>query len=314
MPLAVGNKPLSDFPKDDEHVRWYLARIAELKTVIGTQVDIVFSDKHIKPRKEGNQKPRFFGMWCSESIARKEDSTGGITETWTYYERIGNDGKFLPYLYPFNGQKLFDLDGDDVDLLIFMVFISPGCEPLPELKHQNPKKTANRHWKINNRKIIDKEEDNFNKKKAELYFTLQGLPVEVLRSIAEKEFEVQSVNRLNETVLRNTIMQKATATKQTFENLDISKYSSHLTGIKVLMESMIRANLLDYDKKKYYWRYKQDNGAFDESDEGKVLFIGTIKEQHDKKETRLIEHLLEHPEVLEVFRKKLNDKKITVEA
>jgi hypothetical protein len=187
-------------------------------------------------------------------------------------------------------------------------------EIVEELKNmQNKRKGALRPFKIENRKLVDKADFTFTKKKSQLFSQLEAMPIEVLRVIAEKEYETQSVNRLSEHQLVNIIYNKATISRNTLEALNLSQYSGQIESVQVLMNNMISNNILDFNKKTYTWMYKDKEGHFvvDGTSKG-VLHIGPAKEAQENKEKKLLEYLLGHPDIIEDFRIKLREANITV--
>jgi hypothetical protein len=311
--ISVDGKKLDLSVKDDPKVKFFNECMNALENKCGERISIEYTNAHIKRVDNRMQRAPQLSIWLSETINRD-----GVNEKWTYYENEElNDGKVIRYLpnrFIFNGNKTWDLNTEAKDLPFFLIFISPNCEIISELKGlQNQKPLALKRITITTRIVIDKDTAALNKKKALLYNILYNdLPDEVIKTIAfEPPYSIADSNRIAVLQLRNILYQKITSDEKALKNFDASKYNSEIMMVKSVIHDMIVRNLLDFNNKRKYWQYKLASGEWD--DNGDVLFISTAKKNIEEKDKRLFEYCLEHPEIVTTFKAKIKNIEVSVE-
>lgn len=273
MPLLLNGTVVRLDDKSNEHSKFVNDCLKLIKDKAGKRIEIDLTDLHREQHIDEFVGPvrnaqinGVVRMPLVENVLRD-----GVNEEWRYYKKTtgfkkdGRTPKYEPRFIEIKGKTPFHGIKTDLELLFFMVFISPICEKSPLLKSkQNP----NPENKSASYKVLMPEYDagieaDFEKQKARaMNMIYNEMSEESLRSIARGTFNVPGTDTMGKNQLMKAVANSAFVNAQTLELFMIDSNVNPAVEIKDLINEAIEKNKITKNNQfgKPKWVYVTEEG------------------------------------------------------
>lgn len=139
--LVVNGQELNFQDASNVYTKRFNDSMAALKRVSGGSIVLDWTQRHFVEIEGGPSAQKEHATGVTFGMTQNTIVDGKV-EHWTYYEDMRQSGerkKYLPRNYTFNDTTGFNGEDANMELLFFLVFISPFCEKCPKIgKFQNP--------------------------------------------------------------------------------------------------------------------------------------------------------------------------------
>jgi hypothetical protein len=307
--LAVNGKTLllrDKSMENDLHVKLVNDCIALVRRKAGKQIVLDWTISYMAENpddKRMREHAMGFTFPLTTNIIRD-----GVTEVWTYYREVktfGQEKKYWPKKERFCDELMgFSSANADMELLFYMVFISPFCEKIPQLAtKQNPNiKNELPAWKL----LLPEEEAasavELGRKDAMIKHKIYNeLKFDELVKLAQS-FGVTGTQNMQENSLRVALIRMATIDNESMErflqDFNINPFVELMADVNVAIEK----NIIRIDGRmgKPKWCYTKEGGKC-----GDVIIDVSGAGSEKAKLSLLVDYFKNHPTDYEMLQSKL---------
>jgi hypothetical protein len=293
--------------ENDEHVKIVKKCLDLIKQKAGKQIILDWVNELYTPKENEphvREHPTGFVIPCTTTVLRD-----GGTEIWVYSNRppkmVGTTVKHQPKFYKFLQTTGFNGSNADLELLYYLVFISPFCEKIPSLQqYQNP----NPEHKLAYYRLLLPELEaqlavEMGKKTNMIGNKIYNeLSFEQLKKLAQGTFEISGTDNMQESTLKVALHRIATSSNENMEkflmDFNINPFVELKADVMIAIEKRIVAMNRQFGRPK--WCYITKEGKM-----GDAIINVPSGETEDKAKENLVDFYKTHPEDYKNLQEKL---------
>ena len=265
--ISVNGKDLNFNDKNDPHVKRFMESIEKLRRISGGSIVLDWTESHFAVHKDDKRQREHateVTVPMTQNFVYK-----GINERWVYYNDTHDTGKkikYLPKSYPFKGDLGFNSEAANMELLFFLVFVSPQCEKLPKLlEFQNPAK-GTPDYRLLLPELAAADEVALGKKIGMIQYQVYNkLEVEQIRTLAQA-FGISGTEKMRENSLKLALVKLATENEESMDRFLNNYNINPSVEFEAVVNLAIEKNLIH--KRNQFgrprWVYKTTDGKIGE--------------------------------------------------